>query len=129
MVTTEQILAGIGVLSALLGVPSAVYAVFISHQTKKSGDINQLIKDLTGDDAFCEKVTTIVIPSEKFKERAREIFTDRVQMMINDRHLVGGGEDQQFKDGLRREIDDLKGSINSLRDEVRLVLRRTDRQG
>lgn len=127
--TPEGILATIGAASAVVGIPSAVYAVFISHQTKKSGDINQLIKDLAGDDVFCEKVIGIVVPSERFRERSREIFVDRVQMMINERHLVGGGEDREFKDNLRREIDELRRSIDGLRGEIRIVLRRSDNQG
>lgn len=127
--TPENILAGVGVLCAVIGVPASVYAVYISHQTKKSGDINQLIKDLAGDDVFCEKVIGIVVPSERFKERAREVFVDRVQMMINERHLVGGGEDREFKDGLRREMEELKKAIDSLSREVRFVLRRSDSNG
>lgn len=124
--SAELIILGVASAAALVGVPAAIYATVVSRQTKRIADIGQLITDLTGNDAFCLKITNAVVYSDKHRDRVRELLTDRLQYLINERHLVGGGEDREFKDNLRREMDDLKNAINGLRSEVRLVLRRTD---
>ena len=120
------LLTGIAAFASCAGIPASVYAVFVARSSKRGSDTAQLAIDLTANSDFREKVISAVIYDDKFRERCRELATDRLQLAVNERHIVSGNEDREFKDGLRRELDDLKGSIEGLRNDVRLVLRRTD---